>query len=198
MLAVVGLGNPGPQYVNTRHNVGFAVVQRLAARWGASFVSDGCASVARAHVAGHPVALVQPQLLMNLSGPALARTTLLPGMEGLVVVHDDLDLDCGRIQVKCGGGAAGHRGVLSIAQVFGADFPRVRVGIGKPPLGGDVVDFVLDEPDPTDLAALGTAVATAADAIECVLRDGVQIAMNVFNARQRRPEAAPTPVTGRI
>jgi len=198
MLAVIGLGNPGPRYARTPHNVGFAVVERLADRWGAAFASDGIASVAVSHRGGRPVALVEPLLLMNRSGPALAGTTLLPTTEGLVVVHDDMDLDCGRVQVKRGGGAAGHRGVLSIAEVFGADFIRLRVGIGRPPLGVDPAQFVLEPPPPAGRAVLELAVETAADAVECVLRDGEQIAMNVFNARQRRPQAEPMPVTGRI
>lgn len=198
MLTVIGLGNPGPHYANTRHNVGFTVVERLADRWGAHFASDDWANVALTRVRGRRVALVEPLLLMNLSGPALARTTLLTAAEAMVVVHDDMDLDCGRIQVKCGGGAAGHRGVLSIAQVFGADFCRVRVGVGRPPQGVDARQFVLGALGPAERVALERAMESAADAIECVLRDGAGIAMNVFNARQRRSEAAPLPATGRI
>lgn len=198
MLAVIGLGNPGPQYAHTPHNVGCAVVERLADRWGVAFASDGIAKVAVAHRSGRPVALVEPLLLMNRSGPALAGTTLVTTTHGLVVVHDDLDLDCGRVQVKRGGGAAGHRGVLSIAEVFGADFIRLRVGIGRPPLGVDPAQFVLEPPPAARRAVLELAVETAADAVESVLRDGEQIAMNVFNARQRRPQAEPMPVTGRI
>lgn len=191
MLAVVGLGNPGPEYADTRHNIGFAVVERLAERWGATFASDVCANVAHAEFGGRRVALVEPQLLMNRSGPALARTTLLPALDGLLVVHDDLDLACGRVQVKRGGGAAGHRGVESIAQLFGTDFPRVRVGIGRPPVGVATREYVLESLATAEIAVLAPAVSTAADAVESVLRDGAQIAMNVFNARQRRPMADP-------
>ena len=137
--------------------------------------------------------LVEPQLYMNRSGDALTCLEPTPTAARLVVGHDDLDLDAGAVRVKCGGGTAGHRGVDSIVACFGPAFTRIRVGIGRPPRGGDPVDYVLTPFDSKEQERVDAAVQRAADAVECVLRDGAAAAMNRFNARRRGLAPTTTP-----
>ncbi len=189
MRVVVGLGNPGIRYARTRHNVGFAVVEELERRWGWLLGPVGAGlRLAVGRRGDESVMLVEPQMYMNLSGEAL--TALEPPVQArdLVVVHDDLDLCAGRIRVKCGGGTAGHRGVNSIATDFGPDFTRVRLGVGRPPQGMDPSDFVLSVCEPEEWEAIGAVVQRAGDAVECLLHEGAEVAMNRFNG----PSAART------
>jgi len=190
---VVGLGNPGPEYADTQHNVGFRVVERLAERHGiglrrerrfSGLFGDGIAN-------GVAVGLLEPHTWMNLSGQAvLAAVDALPIGDlasDLVVVYDDLDLPFGRLRVRPGGGAGGHNGLADIQERLGrSDFPRVRFGIGRPPPGEDPVEYVLAPFAAEQRAALDARIALAADAIEAILAEGVAIAMNRFNAS--RPE----------
>jgi PTH1 family peptidyl-tRNA hydrolase len=185
MCIVVGLGNPGPRYAHTRHNVGFAVVELLARRWGVSMErTHPGACGARASFAGKEVLLVEPQWLMNRSGEALAAVGLHL-TAGSIVTHDDVDLECGRVRVKFGGGAGGHRGLESIENHFGNQFVRVRVGIGRPPDEIDTAAYVLSRFSADQAPLASAAVGRAADAVECVLREGHQAAMNAFNARNQ-------------
>lgn len=187
MRVIVGLGNPGHTYAETRHNVGFAVVEELAHRWRC--VPWQNSATAR-HVAGHCgdelIMLAEPQMYMNRSGGALAA--LLPSMlaTDLIVVHDDLDLEPGRIRVKQDGGTAGHHGLESIAAQVGEAFTRVRVGIGRPASKAQTVDFVLSKFTPGEIEIITTAIGVAADAVEWIVHDGVPSAMNRFNARARQ------------
>jgi PTH1 family peptidyl-tRNA hydrolase len=185
MHLVVGLGNPGTRYTRTRHNVGFLVVERLAARVGVyvekklygALVGDGS-------VAGTKVMFAMPQQFMNLSGQPVASVMgfyKIPKTE-LVVIHDDMDLPFGRLRVRVGGGHGGHNGIRDIQQKVGADFVRVRVGVGRPPEQMDPADWVLSPWSPTESAALDPILDTAADAVESVVRDGVTKTMNVYNA----------------
>lgn len=184
MRVVVGLGNPGPEYAETRHNVGFAVVRELACRWRFEWHDRGqVARVARGQMGERIVTLIEPQLYMNRSGDAVARLDAELEVADLIVVHDELDLPPGRIRVKVGGGSAGHRGVESIVQHCGPDFVRIRVGIGKPPAGSDTVDYVLSQFDLGEQAAMTAALGSAADAVEYVLEHGGQEAMSRFNGR---------------
>jgi len=186
---VAGLGNPGPAYAHTRHNVGFAAVERLAAAAAARFRPGPCeAQVAQVSLAAVPVALIKPQTFMNRSGVAvagwLARLGLPPAR--LVVVHDDLDLPVGRLRVVASAGPGGHRGVASIRDCLGTtEFGRVRVGIGRPEIGEDSAERVLAEVAPDELAALVDAVARAADAVRCLILEGPGPAMNRYNVRPR-------------
>jgi PTH1 family peptidyl-tRNA hydrolase len=195
MWVVAGLGNPGEVYEATRHNVGFAVVERLAARWGVSFGRPRRGSrVARANIRGQRVALVEPLTFMNCSGEALSGldADLRPALSEVIVVHDDLDLALGRVSIKRGGGSGGHRGLVSIISWAGADLTRVRVGIGRPPLGHDPAGYVLRRFQPEELATAEEAIDRAADAVEMILSDGVERAMNACN---RRPAAEERPAT---
>jgi PTH1 family peptidyl-tRNA hydrolase len=185
MGIVVGLGNPGPRYEYTRHNVGFAVVELLARRWGVRLEPTHSGThCAHARFAGKEVLLVEPQWLMNRSGEALVAAGLQVTTDS-IVTHDDLDLECGRVRVKFGGGAGGHRGVESIENHFGNQFVRVRLGIGRPPAEMDTAAYVLSRFSPDEAAFAEAAARRAADAIECVLREGQEAAMNAFNARNQ-------------
>jgi PTH1 family peptidyl-tRNA hydrolase len=187
MRTIVGLGNPGDEHARTRHNVGFAVVEELARRWGADFTRPRRGSrVARARFDGETVILVEPLTYMNCSGDALARldADLRPLPAEMIVVHDDLDLACGRVAVKNGGGTGGHRGLASLIAWGGPEFVRVRVGIGRPSAEQDAVSFVLRPFRAEERSLIEDAIARAGDAVEAVLRQGVERAMNTFNTRQ--------------
>jgi PTH1 family peptidyl-tRNA hydrolase len=183
-LLLVGLGNPGREHALDRHNVGWMVADELARRHDGSFRSKFSGRLAEVRLDGLRVALLKPETYMNLSGSSLAaaaRFFKLP-TEQIAVVHDDVDLDHGRLQVRLGGGLAGHNGLRSARQALGsADFLRVRVGVGRPGRGDrrPVADYVLApfEPD-EDADAL---VARAADAVETLARDGLDEAQRRFN-----------------
>lgn len=184
---MVGLGNPGPEYAGTRHNVGFAVLERLAAEAGARFSTRIFqAEAATADLEGLPVTLIKPQTFMNRSGEAVAawlRALGLPASR-LVVVHDDLDLPLGQLRVVGGAGPGGHRGVASIQEILGTrDIPRVRVGIGRPREGEDAVERVLEPFAPEELPAVEQMVARAASAVRTLIASGLAAAMDRYNVR---------------
>jgi PTH1 family peptidyl-tRNA hydrolase len=183
---IVGLGNPGPRYAATRHNVGFAVVELLAARAGARFkVHRSRCEIAETRVAGRPVVLAKPVTYMNEAGGpvnAAARFFKVP-TERVVVVHDDLDLPFGAVRLKCGGGAGGHNGLRSVTAALGSpEYARVRFGIGRPPGRQDPADFVLREFGSAERKELGYLVDRAADATEALLSDGLEPAQNEFHS----------------
>ena len=196
-LLVVGLGNPGPEYVGTRHNVGFEVVDLLADRHGARLRRSrrDRALVDEVAIGRQRVVLAEPQTYMNESGQAvgpLVRRCGIDDLAHLVVVHDELDLPVGRMKVKFGGGLAGHNGLRSIKSHLHDDgFVRVRIGVGKPPSKDQGVDHVLRRPAKAVRLALGEMVERAADAVEAVLVDGVEAAMNRFNALPDAPPDEP-------
>jgi peptidyl-tRNA hydrolase, PTH1 family len=193
MRVVAGLGNPGERYARTRHNIGFMVVREIAKRWRVPFEtrgvvgSDGAAARATAVVDGEEIELVLPQTYMNRSGSALSGLVESPVGENLVVVYDDVDLPVGALRIRRGGGAGGHRGVESIIETCGPSFVRVRVGVGRPPQGVETADYVLAEISSDQREPLADAAERAADAVVCVLADGVQVAMNRFNGMQATP-----------
>jgi len=183
MWIVAGLGNPGIPYATTRHNVGFMVLDALARRWRSEWCDDDPAvRLARAQVNYEPVMLVQPQLFMNRSGDAVAHIDGAAS-EMLAVIYDDLDLPLGHIRVRRRGGSGGHRGLASMIERFGSELPRVRVGIGRPALGLDPAEYVLQPFAPGDVELLRSAVERASDAAECLITAGATAAMNRFNAR---------------
>ncbi len=188
-MIVVGLGNPGPQYAATRHNLGFMVVDELGARaGGVAFRSKFHGEVAEARVAGEPMTLLKPLTYMNDSGRSVqaALAFFKTPVSELLVVHDELDLEFGELRLKSGGGDAGHRGLKSITQALGtSDYPRLRMGIGKPARGfqGSGADFVLEGFRPAEKAELGQLVERAADAVELVAKQGLAAAMNTTNRR---------------
>ena len=183
-LLVVGLGNPGREHARDRHNVGWLVVDELARRHDGSFRSKFSGQLGDVRADGVKLGLLKPETYMNLSGSSLAaaaRFFKLP-TEQIAVVHDDVDLDSGRIQVRAGGGLAGHNGLRSIRQALGsAEFLRVRVGVGRPGRGDrrPVADYVLSPFAPEDDAE--ALVSRAADAVETLARDGLDEAQRRFN-----------------
>ena len=181
---VVGLGNPGPEYADTRHNVGFHVVELLAARAGGGRFSrhKSNADVLEGRLAGRRVVLAKPRTYMNVSGGPVAGLVRYYGGE-LVVVHDDLDLGFGVVRLKQGGGEGGHNGLRSISTSLGTkDYLRVRFGIGRPPGRQDPADFVLKRFSATERKDLDFAVDLAADATEALLADGLEPTQNRFHA----------------
>lgn len=187
-LLVVGLGNPGREYVGTRHNVGVEVIDLLASRSGASLKAskDADALVAEIRVGERRVALAFPSTFMNESGRAVAPLCRRFGIEDptqLVVVHDELDLEPGRMKIKAGGGLAGNNGLRSItAHLHTQDYLRIRIGIGKPPGGSNRgVDHVLNRPGKAERELISVCVHEAADAVEMILDQGIDAAMGRYN-----------------
>ncbi|MDP9380025.1 MAG: aminoacyl-tRNA hydrolase [Chloroflexota bacterium] len=186
LTLVAGLGNPGPEYAHTRHNIGFLVVEEVARRLRATSLKRAHrAEIAEAAAGARKVLLAKPQTYMNNSGQSIAsimRFYKLP-VEDLLVVYDDLDLAFGRIRIRPDGSAGGHNGVRSLIQSLNAqDFPRVRVGIGRPSHGGGI-SYVLGRWTQEERQGLSSVVSDAADAVEAVLNDGLVAAMNRFNSR---------------
>jgi PTH1 family peptidyl-tRNA hydrolase len=185
-LLVVGLGNPGAEYVNTRHNAGADTVALLAARHGEKLKrSKERALTAEVRASDKRMALAFPQTYMNDSGlavAALVRRFGIDDLERLVIVHDELDLEVGRLKVKVGGGLAGHNGLKSIVAHLKSDaFVRVRIGISKPPGKQFGADHVLKRPTKKQQEELAIVVQEAADAVELILTDGPAVAMNRVN-----------------
>ena len=184
---VVGLGNPGPEYAETRHNVGVQVVGALAARAGGGRFAKhkSNADVLEGRLAGRRAVLAVPRTFMNVSGGPVAGLLRYYGVApaDLVVVHDDLDLGFGVVRLKQGGGEGGHNGLRSISASVGTkDYLRVRFGIGRPPGRQDPADFVLKRFSGAERKELEFAVDLAADAVEALLGDGLEPAQNRFHA----------------
>lgn len=181
----MGLGNPGPRYAGTRHNVGFLVVDLLAERMGGRFKAHrGRADVVEGRLAGVPVVLAKPRSYMNESGGvivAVSRFYKVP-VDRLTIVHDDLDLPFGTLRLKRGGGDGGHNGLRSATAALGSrEYARVRFGIGRPPGRQDPADYVLRDFSAVERKELGYLVDRAADAVEALLADGLESAQNKFN-----------------
>jgi PTH1 family peptidyl-tRNA hydrolase len=183
-LLVVGLGNPGREHAQNRHNVGWMVVDELARRHDGSFRSKFSGQLAEVRDGDLRLGLLKPELYMNLSGRSVApaaRFFKVPP-EQLLVVHDEGDFDLGRLQARAGGGLAGHNGLRSIAQELGTkDFLRLRVGVGRPERGDPrpLADYVLSNFEPHDDAE--AIVSRAADAVETISREGLEPAQRRFH-----------------
>jgi len=186
-LLVVGLGNPGAEFARTRHNVGAEVVELLAARHGVRLKKAKERALAGdVQVDGKRVALAIPLTYMNESGGAVRALVRRYGVppDGLVVVHDELDLPVAALRVKSGGGLAGHNGLRSISAHLHTDgFQRVRIGVGKPPSKERGADHVLDRFGKRERAEIDVTIQEAADAVETIARDGIDAAMNQYNSR---------------
>ena len=186
-LLVVGLGNPGEYYARTRHNVGFMVADVLAARLGSKFKTHkrSGAEIVTGRLAGHAVVLAKPRCFMNESGRQvgpLAKFYSVPPAD-IIVIHDELDIDFGRIRLKLGGGEGGHNGLRSIATALATkDFQRVRIGIGRPPGRKDPAAFVLETFSATERAEVPTICEQAADATELLIELGLESAQNRIHA----------------
>ncbi len=187
-LLAIGLGNPGPEYAGSRHNIGAQVVARLAERHGGRLRTGRHRALAdEVRVGPLRLALAFPQTFYNDSGlaaAALVKRYDIEDLHRLVVVHDELDLPVGRLKVKVGGGLAGNNGLKSIkAHLHSDDFVRVRVGVGKPAGTMSGVDHVLRRPGKAEAQELGVVVQEAADAVELILTDGAEPAMTRFNQK---------------
>ncbi len=191
MKLVAGLGNPGDRYTGTRHNVGFEVADELARRAGAKFRRSWRFPVFQASsVQGNEtILLVKPRSFMNRSGGALALLMQRKGLapSDLIVVLDDTELECGRLRIRPRGGAGGHKGLQSVIECLGTDeVVRIRIGIGPRPPGHELVEYVLSRFTPEQREQVGRSIALAADAVECVVVEGVDRAMNRFNQGAER------------
>ena len=188
---IAGLGNPGPGYSHNRHNVGYWCVNRLARLHGIQLKTRSLAAFGQGSIRGVPVLLGKPRTYVNNSGRAVA--SLLRNFridrQNLILVHDELDLPLGAVRLKPGGGAGGQKGIRSVINAVGGDdFPRVRIGIGRPLVNGapswepDVIaEYVLGDPPPAEAAVLQAAVIRATEAVETALAEGLEAAMNRFN-----------------
>jgi len=186
-LLVVGLGNPGPQYAKTRHNVGFMVADLLAARLGAPFKvhKRSGAEIVTGRLGNRSVVVAKPRTFMNESGrhigPLAKFYSVSPA--DMIVIHDELDIDFGKIRLKLGGGEGGHNGLRSVANALGTkDFQRVRIGIGRPPGRKDPAAFVLEPFTAAERSELATICELAADATEVLVEAGLEPAQNQVHA----------------
>jgi PTH1 family peptidyl-tRNA hydrolase len=188
---IVGLGNPGPEYANNRHNVGFMVADLLAERIGGKFKRAGKAQaqvlegrIGAPGPASRRVVLVKPTSFMNLSGGpvnALRDFYKVP-LANIVAVHDELDIDYGTLRLKLGGGDNGHNGLKSMTKAMGPDYHRVRFGIGRPPGRMQVADFVLKDFSSTERKELEFLVDRATDSVECLVSEGLERAQSAYNS----------------
>jgi PTH1 family peptidyl-tRNA hydrolase len=195
MWLVVGLGNPGREYELTRHNIGFLVVDALARRYGGSFAGKFKGELCQTSIKGTAAALLKPQTFMNLSGQSVQPTMAFfkVPLEHIIVVHDDLDLEFGQMKIKRGGSPGGHNGLKSIDASIGANYLRIRAGIGHPrskaPEGapkerGSVVGHVLGAFKGKDLDDAKVVVEHCADAVEVLIRDGMEKAQLTFHGKK--------------
>lgn len=184
---LVGLGNPGPDYATTRHNVGFWFAEEVAARYGGAFASERKfqAELARCRVGDADLRLLKPMTYMNRSGSSVRAVLdffkLTP--EQVLVVHDDLDLPPGRVKLKWSGGHGGHNGLRDLIRHLGRDFRRMRLGIGHPGESRDVVAYVLKRASAADENAIREGIAEAADALPVILSEGLEAGMNRLHQR---------------
>lgn len=192
MKLIVGLGNPGKEYAQTHHNVGFMVLDRLAQKNGIEVIDlKGKALTGKGMICGEKVLLAKPQTYMNLSGEAVRALSDYYKIEpqDILIIYDDIDLEPGKMRVRKSGSAGSHNGMKSIVQHLGTtEFPRLRVGIGGKPEGWDLADYVLSKIVPESDKELSAGIANAADAVELILREGMQEAMNRYNKRKNESD----------
>jgi len=193
MFLIVGLGNPGRQYINNRHNIGFMCLRYLAKANGIRFDKKQClARIGSGVICGQKVVLARPQTYMNLSGQAVARLASRHNItpEYIIVIHDDLDLPLCKIRIRSGGGSGGHKGVDSVIGDLGySDFIRIRVGIGRPQSNesynlsnnDEVIDFVLGDFTEDELKVVKQIADRASQAVGCLISEGLSQAMNQYN-----------------
>ncbi len=191
MYLIVGLGNPGEEYVKNRHNVGFQSLKYLADRYGLGFgEKQSKARIASGSIAGQRVVLAKPFTFMNESGQAvgpLVRWHKLDPQQQLLVIYDDLDLPFGTIRIRADGSAGGQNGMKSIITHLGTNvFPRLRVGIGRPPEGWDTRDYVLGNWSRAETEQLPDLYGRVADAVETFVREGLLTSMNRYNTQTKK------------
>jgi peptidyl-tRNA hydrolase, PTH1 family len=185
---LVGLGNPGKTYARTRHNVGMWVIERAAARWSIRLSPRGTAQRGSGRLGGKLIELAGMLDWMNVSGPPLKGLLREFGLTAgeLIVVHDDLDLEPGRLRIKLTGGPGGHNGIKSIIDALGTPhFVRVKIGIGCPAPGQDSAEYVLEPVTKEELTVFEPCLERAVDALECLIHRGPEVAMNQFHVREK-------------
>ena len=192
MKIIAGLGNPGAEYAHTKHNVGFMLVDALAEWLNApAWKEDFFSSVTETRIGGEKVFLVKPLTYMNNSGEAIGPMLSYYKMEtdDLTVVHDDMDIPAGMVRIRKKGSSGGHNGIKSvIAHVGGEDFARVRIGIGRPPAGWTVINHVLAPFSSEDVPKIREAINYLLPAVECIVTDGVDLAMNRYNPHKKKAQ----------
>ena len=190
MKIFAGLGNPTKEYAATKHNVGFMLADKLAAELNAESWRDNfSAQIAETFLDGEKILIVKPQTFMNASGESIVPLMNFYKVDAtnLIVAHDDMDLPVGKIRLRPGGSGGGHRGVESIIQNFGGvkNFPRVRIGIGRPPAGWTVNGHVLSPFNADDAKKISAAIDELVPAVICIFREGIDNAMNKFNPKRK-------------
>lgn len=190
MHLLVGLGNPGKAYAQTRHNIGMWVIERAAARWAIRLTPRGTAQRGSGRLGSELIELAGLLDWMNLSGPPLKgllrELQLTP--DQLILIHDDLDLEPGRLRIKIAGGHGGHNGIKSVVGALGtAQFVRVKIGIGRPAPWQDSADYVLQPVSHEERKGFEPTLDRAVDALECLVHRGAAVAMNEFNVREKAP-----------
>jgi PTH1 family peptidyl-tRNA hydrolase len=188
MKLIIGLGNPGRDYERTRHNVGFMAIDRLAEVMGIDVVEKKFkAFIGQGQLLGEKVVLAKPQTFMNLSGDSVSALLNWYKLSeaDLLVIYDDLDLPCGRLRLRPGGGTGGHRGMESIIIAIGQDqFTRLRIGIGKPPIAEfDAAHYVLGRFGPAEEELLRETLDLVVEAVGCIIKEGVEKTMNLYNRK---------------
>ena len=191
MRLIVGLGNPGAAYASTRHNAGMWVIERAAARWSIRLAKRGVAQRGSGRLGSELLELAGTLDWMNITGPplkGLLREYSLTA-DDLILVHDDLDLDLGRLRIKQAGGHGGHNGIKSVIEAIGtAQFVRVKIGIGRPAPPQDSADYVLQPFTKEELEVLTPCLDRAIESLECLVHRGTAVAMNQFNMREKPGE----------
>jgi len=185
---LVGLGNPGKAYAQTRHNVGMWAIERVAARWSIRLSPRGTAQRGSGRLGGELIELAGLLDWMNVSGPPLKgllrEFDLTPRQ--LIVIHDDLDMEPGRLRIRLAGGHGGHNGIKSIIEALGTpEFIRLKIGIGRPAPGQDAADYVLEPVTKDEMAVFEPCLERVVDALECAIHRGPEAAMNQFNVREK-------------
>ncbi|MEA3314164.1 MAG: aminoacyl-tRNA hydrolase [Caldisericota bacterium] len=188
MYGIIGLGNVGEEYKDTRHNTGFTVIDALASRWKISlkkvkyfsFYGKGTAKCGRNKEA---VVLVKPITYVNLSGRAVKPfiDDLMIPASHLIIIQDDLDIPVGKFKIKIGGGAGGHKGIASVLSLVESNFIRIKVGIGKPLAKTETVDYVLSRFSPEEKVTMGQIINDVTEAIELIIFEGIERAQTVYN-----------------
>jgi PTH1 family peptidyl-tRNA hydrolase len=183
---IIGLGNPGTRYKLTRHNMGFLVLDQLASDFNIPLTQKGFDAVfGKGIISDQPVYIAKPKTFMNMSGVSVKKFAdyFKADCKDIIVIHDDLDLPFPSIQIKAGGGHAGHKGLISIISHLGnSDFARIRLGIGKPPIKSMTEEYVLKPFTQDELKDLANIVSTGSNALAAILSSGLQPAMNQYNA----------------
>lgn len=190
MYIIVGLGNPGRKYENTRHNIGFMVIDRIAGKNQISVTEKKHkALIGKGIIGSEKVILVKPQTFMNLSGESVREIIdyyKIDEKVELIIISDDISLDVGAIRIRKSGSAGGHNGLKNIILHLGHDeFQRIRIGVGEKPTDGDLVDYVLGRFDKEDSEIIAESAGKAAEAVEVMITDGPDAAMNKFNKKAR-------------